>query len=301
MKETIDGIFKNVKYWLEKEQLLQAINPEYYNNKNIILRILSVAPESISSENEAKRSMWNHHIHQNNMGDDILKNTNPKLLEDKDFVKRAMEKYNRTYIFIPKEFKASRELALTAALKEEYDEKRHNAPILQYMPESFQLDHEIALMATTRNIENLKYAKNLKKNKYFIVDFVKFNDDHKIKQKILRYMDQNLLLDKKFVSRLGCYDNLCENFQNDLEFVSNAVVYDISILKKTKMFDEAIIKAAMKNEEYDISREYILSDIFKYIEKFNLDYSELDSKIKDKSLLSRLFWDMGELIREEFI
>lgn len=301
MKETIDGIFKNVKYWLEKSQLLQAINPDYYNNKNVILRILNVNSESISPENEAKRSMWNHHIHYNNMGDDILKSVNKEFFKDREFVKRAIEKYNRAYIFIPKELKASRDLALTAVMREEYDEKKSNAPILQYMPDSFKEDHEIALTATTRNIENLKYATNLKKNKYFIIDFMDFNDEHSVKQKILRYMDQDLLKDKKFISRLGCYDNLCENFQGDLEFVSNAVLYDISILKKTKMFDESIIKAALKNQEYENSKEFVLADIFRYIERFNMDYEEFNSKIKDKSLISKLFWEMGELIGEEFI
>lgn len=301
MKEIIDSIFNKVQYWLEKNQLLAAINPEYYNNKNIVLRILNVNAESISPLNEAKRSMWNHHIHYNNMGDDILKNTNKEFFEDKEFCKRAIEKYNRSYIFISKTLKQSRDLALTAAMREDYDEKKSNAPILQFFPKQFQEDHEIALTATTRNIENLQFAENLKRNKYFIIDFMNFNDDRNIKQKILRYMDQDLLKDKRFVSRLGCYDNLCENFQGDLEFVSNAVLYDISILKKTKLFDETIIKAALKNDEYNRSRDTVIADIFRYIERFNGSFSEFESKINDKSLISRLFWDMGELISEEFI
>lgn len=301
MKETIDSIFNSVQYWLEKNQLLAAIAPQHYNNKNIVLRILNVNAESVSSKNEAKRTMWNHHIHYNNMGDDILKATKQEFFEDKEFCKRAIEKYNRSYIFVSKGLKLSHDLALTAAMREEYDEKKSNAPILQFMPDKFKEDHEIALTATTRNIENLKYAQNLKKNKYFIIDFMNFNDDDTIKQKILKYMDQDLLEDKKFISKLGCYDNLCDNFQGDLEFVSNAVLYDISILKKTKIFDESIIKAALKNEQFELSREYVLADIFRYIEKFNSDFKEFNSKIKDKALVSELFWQMGELIGEEFI
>lgn len=301
MKDIIDGIFNNVKYWLDKKQLLQAIPPDYYNNKNVMIRLLVVASESISSTNEAKRSMWNHHIRQNKMGDDILKNINPEILKDIEFAKHAINKYNRSYIFISNELKASRDLAITAASREEYDEKDENDPILKFMPESFQLDHEISLMATTRNIENLPYAKNLQRNKYFIIDFIKFNDEDKIKRKILKYIDQDLLNDKKFVSKLGCYDNLCENFTNDTEFVANAVKHDIAILKKTKIFHESIIEAALENDEFYVSKEFVLADIFRYIEKFNHNYDELKQNVKNKKILHRLFWEMGETISDEFI
>ncbi|MEA2050922.1 MAG: hypothetical protein U9O56_09365 [Campylobacterota bacterium] len=301
MKEAIDSIFDNVKYWLEKNQLLQAINPDYYYNKHIMLRLLGVTSVSVSDKNEAKRSMWNHHIENNNMGDDILKNINPAILKDFDFAKRAIEKYNRSYIYIAPELKASEDLAMTAALKERYDEKYYKEPILQYMPKKFQLDGDIALAATTRNIENLKYAIHLRSNKYFILDFIKFNDDVKLKRKILEYINPDLLQDKRFVSQLGCFDDLCENFTNDTEFVVHSVSNDISILKKTKLFDESILKAALQSDGFYTNREFVLADIFRYIEKFNHSYEELDSKIKDKSLLAKLFWEFGETVSDEFI
>ncbi len=301
MKATIDGIFNNVKYWLDKKQLLRAIDPDHYNNKHIILRLLGVTSQSISEHNEAKKSMWNHHIKNNNMGDDILKNINPLILKDFEFAKRAIEKYNRSYIFIAQELKGSLDLAMTAALKEEYDEKNYREPILQYMPESFQLDNDIALAATTRNIENLKYAKNLRSNKYFILDFIKYNDDVKLKRKILQYINKDLLNDKRFVSQLGCFDDLCENFTNDTEFVVHSVTNDIKILKKTKLFDESIIKAALNSNSFYNDREYTLADIFRYIEKFNHNFEEFDSKIKDKQIIEELFWHFGETISDEFI
>ncbi|MEA3384212.1 MAG: hypothetical protein U9Q20_06020 [Campylobacterota bacterium] len=301
MKEAIDGVFDNVKYWLEKNQLLQAINPDYYNNKHVMIRLLGVTSQSISTKNEAKRSMWNHHIKNNNMGDDILKNVNPVILKDFEFAKRAIEKYNRTYLYIAPELKASQDLAMTAALKEEYDEKYYKEPILQFMPEKFQQDSDIALAATTRNIENLRYAIHLKSNKYFILDFIKFNDDVKMKRKILEYINPDLLLDKKFVSQLGCFDDLCENFTNDIEFVVHSVKNDIKILKKTQLFHESILSAALESDSFYNDRENTLADIFRYIEKFNHSYSELKGKIKDKTILHKLFWEFGELIADEFI
>jgi hypothetical protein len=39
-----------------------------------------------------------------------------------------------------------------------FKESKNTTPILQYMPKKFQLDNEIALSATTRNIGNFKYA-----------------------------------------------------------------------------------------------------------------------------------------------
>jgi hypothetical protein len=301
LKETIDRIFDNVKYWLEKKQLLNAIPPDYYHNKEVIIRLLGVTSESVSQHNEAKRSMWNHHIQNNMMGDDILKNVNPQILKDRDFAKRAVEKYNRAYIFIDKSIQASRDIAITAALKETYDDKQENPPILQYMPEAYQHDNEISLMATTRNIENLPFAKNLRRNKYFILDFIQFNDDVKLKRKILQYIDQDLLNDKRFVSKLGCFDDLCKKFTGDIDFVASAVENDITILRKTELFDEKIIAAAMRNNEFHTSREYVLADIFRYIERFNLNYDELKKKIKHKKILHELFWEMGEIMSGEFI
>ena len=248
MKETIDSVFDNVKYWLEKKQLLQAIQPDHYINHQVILRLLGVTTESISPKNEAKRTMWNHHIKNNNMGDDILMSVNPAILRNFDFAKRAIVKYNRSYIYIAPELKASKELAMLAAQGEEYDPKNYRAPILQYMPEIFQLDSEIGLIATTRNLENLKYAINLKSNKYFLLDFIKYNEDEKQKRKILQLIDQELLNDKKFVSQLGCFDDLSEEFTNDIEFLANAVEYDMEILKKTDIFHESILKSAIKNK-----------------------------------------------------
>jgi len=157
------------------------------------------------------------------------------------------------------------------------------------------------VMATTRNINNLQFATNLRRNKYFIMDMMNIIDDHNMKQKILRYIDSDLLNDKKFISRLGCFDNMCEKFRGDVEFVASAVRHDLSILKKTEIFDEAILKGALKNDNIYTEQEFVLSSIFRYIEKFNQGFDELDSKIKDKRILNKLFWSMGETIAEEFI
>jgi len=163
------------------------------------------------------------------------------------------------------------------------------------------MDHEVALMATTRNIENLRFAKNLRRNKYFIIDIMNITFNHDMKQKILRYIDRDLLHDKRFVSKLGCFDNLCEKFHGDMEYIVNAVRYDINILKKTDLFDEKIIKAALRSDKYKDTPDLALCDIFRYIEKFNHDYDELKSKIKDKKLLHRLFWEFGETLSDELI
>jgi len=302
LTKIIDNIFNNVKYWQEKKLLLKAIPYEYYSNKNIIIRLLGVTEQTISPQNRAKKDMWNHHIN-NGMGDEILNNINKKLLSDFEFARDAIAKYNRTYIYLDKGLQASRELALLAAVKEENldDPYKFKPAILQHMPEIYQLDHEIALMATTRNIENLRYAQNLRRNKYFIIDIMNYTFDHNMKQKILKYIDKDLLSDKRFVSKLGCFDNLCEKFHSDLEYVTNAVRYDISILNKTDLFDEAILKAALKNEKYHTEKEFVLRDIFNYIERFNEDFKEFETKIKDKKIIHKLFWDFGETVSEEFI
>ena len=302
MKTIINTIFGNVQYWKDKNLLLQAIHPDHFNNKRVVIQLLGISSGNVSPENQAKKDMWNYQIQENNLGDDILKMTNSKLLEDFEFAKRAIEKYNRSYIFIGKNLKGSRELALVAATKEVgLGESKYYPPILEHMPESFRLDHEISLLATTRNIENLRYATNLKRNKYFIIDLMNLLYETSLKQKVLRYIDKSLLSDKRFVSKLGCFDNLCENFHSDVEYVSNAVRYDINILKKTQMFDQKILKSALNTKSKDIDRESILAEVFRYIERFNDDFDELDSKIKDKKILKNLFWEFGETISDEFI
>ena len=300
MKSIINEIFNNVKYWQDKNLLLRAINPDYYLNKNIVLQLLGITSGNVSPENEAKRGMWNYHINDNYMGDEILKNAHKDIFRDREFVKSAILKYNRTYVYLPDDLKASKEFAIDAATKEkDYDEKKPYTPILYYMPEIFREDNDIALIATTRNIENLEYATKLKMNKYFIIDVMNLLDNNKTKQKVLKYIDKSLLSDKRFVSKLGCFDNLCENFHGDLVYISNAVRYDISILKKTKLFDQSIIKSALKNDTK--SREEIFADIFRYIEKFNDNFEELDSNIQDKRILQELFWNFGEIVADEFI
>ena len=302
MKEIVDKIFDNVKYWQDKKLLLQAINPDYYYNKNVMIRLLKVTSASISPQNEAKKDMWNHQIFYYNMGDDVLKNIDKAILADKEVAKLAIEKYNRTYIYLPNSLKASRDLALTAAMRETSEETYFkNPPILKYMSDTFRGDSEIALMATTRNIDNLEYAYNLKKNKYFIIDIMNFTQDFEIKQKILKLIDQDLLQDKRFVSKLGCFDNMCQDYRGDKEFVASAVRHDFSILSKTEIFDESILKAAMRNEKFTTQRDYALAEIFRYIERFNDDYEELDSKVKNKKILHQLFWDFGEMLADDFI
>ena len=302
MTQVIDAVFDSVKYWQEKKLLFAAIPYEYFSHKIIITRLLGVTSQSISPQNEAKKDMWNHHI-QNGLGDDILQNIDKKLLSDFEFAKNAILKYNRTYVYLDSSLKASRELALLAATKEENvdNPNKYKAPILEHMPPNFQIDHEIALMATTRNIENLRFATNLRRNKYFIIDIMNYTFDHDMKQKILKYIDRDLLNDKRFVSKLGCFDNLCKEFHGDMEYVTNAVRYDMDILKKTDMFDEKIIKAAFKSDKYKQTPDIALRDIFDYIERFNENYQELDEKIKDKKILHRLFWEFGETLSEEFI
>ena len=302
MTQIVDNIFDNVKYWQNKKLLLQAIPPEYFMNKNIIIRLLGVTTQSISASNEAKRGMWNHMIVHEGLGDDILQATHKTILDDIDFARQAVPKYNRTYIYLSRRLKASKDIARSAASAEkDISSLNYTDPILKHMPEIFQKDNEIAMMATTRNINNLQYAINLRRNKYFIIDMMNFMEDFDTKQKILRYIDQDLLNDKKFVSKLGCFDHMCEQYKGDTQFVAHAVEHDISILKKTQIFDESIIKGALNNDDIYTSRETVISAIFRYIERFNSGYDELDSKIKDKNILHILFWEMGELITDEFV
>lgn len=302
IKDIINNIFNNVSYWGEKDQLLRAIPAEYYHNKSVLVRLLGVTKESLGSDNEAKRDMWNHHINQSYMGDDILQNASQDILDDMEFAKQAVIKYNRAYAFLSKRLQASYELAKLAAMHERsLIEGKNNLPILYYMPENFKSDHEVSTMATTRNIENLEYATNLKRNKYFIFDMMNLLDDSSIKEKILRCVDKSLLSDKKFVARLGCYDNLCQQFTGDVEYVAHAAQHDISILRKTDLFDEMIIKYALKNNQANYSRGYILAEIFRYIERFNHNYYELSDNIRNQKTLNSFFWEMGEMLSEEFI
>jgi hypothetical protein len=302
IKEIISQIFNTVSYWNEKEPLLKAIPLDYYKNKNILIRLLGIRPENVMPKNEAKRDMWNHHVVHNYMGDDIMQNVDKKLLEDEDFARQAIEKYNRAYIFLPKRLKANQELAKLAAIYERpIEQSKHNLPILHYMPPIYQADHEISVLSTTRNIENLQYAQNLKSNKYFIYDMMRLSEDRDTKNRILQLIDQELLQDKKFVSRLKCYDNLCENFQGDAEYVAQACQYDLTILRKTQLFNEKIIRYALKNKEEIYSRGEILVEVFRYIEKFNHTHHELFEQIKDEEFFKALFWEMAETLSEEYI
>ena len=301
MTKIIDGIFDNVKYWQEKRLLLQAIAPDHYYNKNVMLRLLGITEQSVSPVNYAKKDMWNYQLIQNNMGDDILKQIPQMLMNDIDFVKSAINKYNRTYIYIGSTLKGSRELAKMAAFKEDVTSNRAiDEPILKYMPEIYQKDHEIALMATTRNVDNLQYAPNLKRNKYFIIDLMNYIYDFDLKKNVLQYIDESLLEDKRFVSKLGCFDHLCEKFHGDKSYVASAVRHDMGILKKTNIFDQSIIKSALRNTDKSLSREETLAEVFRYIERFNDDFDELDHNIKDKKLLKTLFWEFGEIVSNEF-
>ena len=302
MNNIINKIFNSIEYWQDKGLLLRAIHSEHYTNKKLIVQLLGINSVSISSENEAKKEMWNYQINHHHMGDNILKNVHNDILKDFEFAKLAISKYNRTYKYLDKSLQASYDLALLAAKMEVQSTKdKFSPPILQYMPESFQLNDEIALVATTRNIENLIHAPNLKKNKYFIIDVMNLIDDHKVKQKILKYIDRSLLEDKNFVAQLGCFDNLCEKFHNDIEYVANAVKHDINILKKTKIFDEKIIKSIINSKAYGENREQTLGILFRYIERFFTTFEEFNENISDKSIIYKLFWSFGEVISDEFI
>ncbi len=299
MKEAINKIFSNVSYWQDKNLLLRAIGSHSYANKNLMVRLLGVTSGMVSKDNEAKRDMWNHQINKYNMGDDILQNIDPKILDDMEFAQDAIVKYNRTYKYLTPRLQASRKLALVAVSKET-DTYTQNEPILKYMSEQFRNDREIAVMATTRNIENLKYAPILQNNKYFILDIINLIYEDSIRFKVLEYMNQEFLNDKRFVSRLGCFDGLCEKFRGDEIFVSYTVINNIDILDKIEIFSETILKATLKNKQYYSNHEYVLKKIFRYIERFNDDMAELETNIKDKSILRTLFWDLGQIVNEGF-
>ena len=131
-----------------------------------------------------------------------------------------------------------------------------------------------------------------------MINFI-YEDDKRYK--ILEYINQDLLNDKRFVSKLGCFNGLCEKFRGDVVFVSYTVINDIEILSNVEIFDEQIVAAGFKNKTYNENPQYILTKIFKYIERFNDDFEELETKIKDKKLLHRIFWELGQMATEDFI
>ena len=300
MTQVIDNMFDAVSYWQDKKLLLRAIKPDFYLNKQIIIKLLGLTSASVSSSNEAKKDMWNHQLHKYNMGDDILSNVHDDILEDIDFARQAIVKYPRTYIYLDKPLKASRELALLAVNKET-NEYPQNNPILKYMPQSFCDDEEIATIAIMRNVDNLQYAPKLQNNKYFILDLMSRLYDDSSKYKVLQYINPEFLNDKMFVSKLGCFDGLCNKFRGDETFVSYTVMNDIEVLNKIEIFSEKIIAAAFKNSEYKTNKEYVLIRVFKYIEKFNDSFEDLDSKIKNKKLLNRLFWELAQTLSDEYL
>ena len=300
MKQAINNIFNSVSYWQDKNLLLRAIGSNAYTNKNLMIKLLGITSGMVSNENEAKRDMWNHQLHKYNMGDDILKNIAPHILDDMEFAQEAIVKYNRSYLYLSQRLKASRKLALVAVTKET-DTYSQNEPILKYMSEAFRLDHEIAAVATMRNIENLQYAPTLQNNKYFILDVINLIYEDRIKFKILQYMNQDFLHDKRFISRLGCFDGLCDKFRGDEIFVSYTVINDIDILDKVGMFTEKILEATLKNKDYYDNHEYVVAKIFRYIERFNEDMEELNSKIKNKELTQKIFWDLAQIATDGFL
>jgi hypothetical protein len=300
MRKIIDDMFDTISYWQNKKLLLSAIKPEYYQNKSLLLRLLHISSGAISSINEAKKDMWNYQIERHNMGDDIVKNIKESILDDKEFALLAISKYYRSYLFLSKRLKASRQLALLC-VKYENSEHPTNKPILSYMPEIFRNDQEISAMATVRNIENLKFAPKLQNNKYFILDVINLIYEDSIRLKVLKYMNQEFLNDKRFVSKLGCFEGLCEKFRGDEIFVAYTVMDDIDILKKVEIFSEKIILYAFKNKEYKHNPQKVLIRIFKYIEKFNDNFEQLEEKIKNKKLLHRLFWELALVASDDFL
>ena len=299
MKNRIENIFDKVSYWQEKRTILSAISPDLYRNKRAVISMLNISPQAVSERNQAKRDMWNHQIRQYNMGDDILKQTAKEILDDMEFAKEALIKYNRTYIYLSPRLRASKELASLAAMHEN-DQLGHNEPILQFMPEIHQKDSEIAMMATTRNIENIAYAPILKQNKYFILDIVKLIYEDEIRHRILQLIDPDLLNDKWFVSQLGCFDGLCDRFRGDVDFVAYSVLNDIRILDKTELFHEKIVKAVFKSNDYKKNPDYALAKLFEYIEHFNEDYEELESRLNDKKTLNRVFWELAQIASRDY-
>jgi len=301
MKNIIKSIFDNVKYWNDKNMLLKAIPYSCYQDKHIIIQLLNITSHNLPQAYEAKRDMWNHMILSEKLGDDILNNVSSDILNDVYFARKAIYKYNRTYIYLSEELQNNNDIASCAASNEIVDDSKYMAPILMYMPESLQNDIDVSLVACSRNIHNIQYAPKLQKNKYFIIDIMNSISSVEDKRKILSYIDPSLLEDKIFVSKLGCFDNLCDKFQGDLIYVSHAVQYDIKILRKTEMFDESIIKSVLYCDYYNNNVDTAIIELFNYIKRFNDSYTHLDDKIKDKNIINKLMWDMGEVLSEEMI
>ena len=100
MKNIIIKIFDNVKYWQEKKMLPRAINSDYYKSKEVLIELLGITPGLLPKEYEPKRDMWNHMINDKFMGDDILEQIDKNVLNDIDFAKRTIYKYNRSYVYL---------------------------------------------------------------------------------------------------------------------------------------------------------------------------------------------------------
>jgi hypothetical protein len=302
MDDTIDKILNSIEYWQDRNLLLSRIHNEYYMNKHLIVQLLNITSADISHKNEAKKEMWNYQISYHRMGDSILKNVHSDILKDFEFAKLAISKYNRAYKYLDRSLQTSYKLALLATRMEVQSTKdRFSPPILQYMPDVFKSDSEIALMATTKNIENLAHAPNLKKNRRFIIDTMNRVCDYKIRKKILKYIDKDLLNDKSFVAQLGCFNNLCEEFNNDIEYLLNAIKHDITILEKIKIFDEEIIQSIINSKAYDKNKEQAIGVLFIYIKRFFTSFEEFNENINDKSIIHKLFWDFGEITSSKLI
>jgi hypothetical protein len=301
MKNIIKSIFDDVKYWQDKTMLLQAIKHSHYTNKDLMIHLLKIPSFLVEKQDEAKMEMWNHMIVSQKLGDDLLHNIDENILDDIEFAKKAIYKYNRTYIYLTTRLQEDYDIATMTASNEMYSTNKYNAPILMYMPDNFQNDLDLSLIASSRNIYNIQYAPMLQINTNFIIDIMNTLSSHEEKQKVLSFIDQDLLSDKIFVSKLGCFDNLCDKFQGDIIYVSNAVIHDINILKKTELFHESILKSVLYSEYYKQNKDIAITIIFDYIQRFNNNHKELNGKIKDKNILNKLLWDSGDILLDEFI
>jgi len=297
MKKTIQNIFDNVHYWQEKEKLLKAIPEYYYSNEELIINLLYIKPGFLGKAYDAKRDMWNHMLVSKKMGDDILNNTSSDVLGSLEFAKQAVTKYNRTYIYLSEKLQNNIFIVKSTIQNEPTPGiEEYIAPILMYMPEIYQNDIDLSLNACSKNFHNIKYAPKLQRNKYFIIDIMNLTKSNKDKKTILSYIDQELLEDRAFVGKLGCFDNVCDKFKGDLIYVRNAVTADINILKKTDLFDESILEAVLYSDYYHENIDESIEIVFNYIKRFNNNVKELNEKIEDKTILDKLLWDMGEIL-----
>ena len=297
MKKTIQKIFDNVHYWQEKDKLLKAIPEYYYSNEELIINLLYIKPGFLGKDYDAKRDMWNHMLTSKKMGDDILNNTSSEVLSSLEFAKQAVVKYNRTYIYLSEKLQNNIFIVKSTIQNEPTPGiEEYIAPILMYMPEVYQNDIDLSLSACSKNFHNIKYAPKLQRNKYFIIDIMNSTKSNKDKKTILSYINQELLEDRAFVGKLGCFDNVCDKFKGDLIYVSNAVLADINILKKTDLFDESILEAVLYSDYYHENIDESIEIVFNYIKRFNNNVQELNDKIEDKTILDKLLWDMGEIL-----